>query len=261
MLYESPELELLRPTPREAYLRTMLGCIEMLRSGTTSVQDDCFFVPSPEPDIIDAVAQAYEDSGIRVRLALDQPELNELEKLPFLREILPADLCKSLSEPSGVPAPRLLELYDHLIDRWHGAADNRIKAAVSCSAPQRVSPDYFAQLDDLSLRHNLPFYAHMLETRLQRVYGEVCLNGRSLVEHTHELGLLSDRMNVIHAIWVNDRDLDLLAASGAIIAHNPNSNLRLGSGIMRWRDIHDRGSRSVLAWTRPLRMTRLTCGR
>ena len=58
MLYECPELEVLRPSPREAYLRTMLGCIEMLRSGTTSVQDDCFFVPSPEPDIIDAVAQA-----------------------------------------------------------------------------------------------------------------------------------------------------------------------------------------------------------
>ena len=67
----------------------MLGCIEMLRSGTTSVQDDCFFVPAPEPDIIDAEAQAYEDSGIRARLALDQPELSELEKLPFLRDILP----------------------------------------------------------------------------------------------------------------------------------------------------------------------------
>ncbi len=241
MLYECPELEVLRPTPREAYLRTMLGCIEMLRSGTTSVQDDCFFVPSPEPDIIDAVAQAYEDSGIRVRLALDQPELSELEKLPFLSDILPADLRKFLSEPSGVAAPRLLKLYDHLINRWHGAGDGRIKAAVSCSAPQRVSPDYFVQLDDLSLRHDLPFYAHMLETRLQRVFGEVCLNGRSLVEYTHELGLLSDRMNVIHAIWVNERDLDLLAETGATIAHNPNSNLRLGSGIMRWRDIHDRG--------------------
>lgn len=241
MLFECPELEVLRPTPREAYLRTMLGCIEMLRSGTTSVQDDCFFVPAPAPDIIDAVAQAYQDSGIRARLALDQPELSEIEKLPFLRDILPADLRQSLSVPSGVPAPRLLELYEHLISRWHGAADGRIKAAVSCSAPQRVSPDYFVQLDDLSLRHDLPFYAHMLETRLQRVYGEECLNGRSLVEYTHELGLLSDRMNVIHAIWVSDKDLDLLATSGATIAHNPNSNLRLGSGIMRWRDIHDRG--------------------
>ena len=56
MLYESPELECLRPSPREAYLRTMLGCIEMLKSGTTSVQDDCFFVPEPDEAIIDGVA-------------------------------------------------------------------------------------------------------------------------------------------------------------------------------------------------------------
>lgn len=241
MLYECPELEVLRPTPREAYLRTMLGCIEMLRAGTTSVQDDCFFVPSPEPEIIDAVAQAYVDSGMRARLALDQPELSELEKLPFLRDILPDDLRRRLSVPTGAPAPKLLESYAHLIDRWHGAEDGRIKAAVSCSAPQRVSPDYFVQLDDLSLRYDLPFYAHMLETRLQRVFGEVCLQGRSLVQYTHDLGLLSDRMNVIHAIWVDDADLDLLAASGAMVAHNPNSNLRLGSGIMRWRDMLDRG--------------------
>lgn len=241
MLYECPELEVLRPTPREAYLRTMLGCIEMLRGGTTSVQDDCFFVPSPDPDVIDAVAQAYVDSGMRARLALDQPELSELEKLPFLRDILPPDLRAQLSAPQGFAAPALLESYEHLIASWHGAADGRIKAAVSCSAPQRVSPDYFLQLDDISLRHDLPFYAHMLETRLQRVYGEECLQGRSLVQYTHDLALLSDRMNVIHAIWVDDADLDLLAASGATVAHNPNSNLRLGSGIMRWRDMQDRG--------------------
>ncbi len=241
MLYECPELEVLRPTPREAYLRTMLGCIEMLRCGTTSVQDDCFFVPEPEPEIIDAVAQAYADSGIRARLALDQPELAELDKLPFLRDLVPDALRPSLAAASGVPATRLLELYDHLIERWHGAADGRIKAAASCSAPQRVSPDYFSRLDDLSRRHDLPFYAHMLETRLQRVFGQECLNGRSLVEYTHDLGLLSERMNVIHAIWVSDRDLDLMADAGVSIAHNPNSNLRLGSGIMRWRDIHDRG--------------------
>ena len=241
MLYECPELDILRPTPREAYLRTMLGCIEMLRAGTTAVQDDCFFVPAPSPEIIDAVAQAYEDSGMRARLALDQAELSELDKLPFLRELLPVDLRRAMAAPTGAPAPELLEQYDHLIRRWHGAAAGRIKAAVSCSAPQRVSPDYFVQLDDLSMRHDLPFYAHMLETRLQRVFGEVALHGRSLVQHTDDLGLLSDRMNVIHAIWVDDTDLDLLAASGAVVAHNPNSNLRLGSGIMRWRDMQDRG--------------------
>ena len=77
MLFESPELEVLRPTPREAYLRTMLGCIEMLKNGVTSVQDDCFFVPEPDQSIIDAVIQAYIDSGMRVRFALDQPEVSE----------------------------------------------------------------------------------------------------------------------------------------------------------------------------------------
>jgi 5-methylthioadenosine/S-adenosylhomocysteine deaminase len=84
MLYESPSLEVLRPTPREAYVRTLLACMEMLRSGVTAVQDDAFFVPHPTPEIVDAVARAYEDCGIRARMALDQSNLPELAKLPYL---------------------------------------------------------------------------------------------------------------------------------------------------------------------------------
>lgn len=241
MLYESPELDVLRPTPREAYLRTMLGIIEMLKTGCTSVQDDCFFVPRPTPEIIDAVAQAYLDSGIRARLALDQPQVPELDKLPFLRDLLPDDLRQALALANGPSESELLNLYGHLIGTWHGRGNGRLKAAVSCSAPQRVTPDYFAALDDLSLKYDLPIYAHMLETKLQRVYGDTCLNGRSLVQYTDDLGLLSERMNVIHAIWVDDADMDLLALRGATVAHNPISNLRLGSGVMRWREMQDRG--------------------
>jgi cytosine/adenosine deaminase-related metal-dependent hydrolase len=65
--------------------------------------------------------------------------------------------------------------------------------------------------------------------------------GRSLVRYTADLGLLSARMNIIHAVWVDDADLDLIAASGAVIAHNPISNLRLGSGVMPFRTIAERG--------------------
>ncbi|MCU1529669.1 MAG: amidohydrolase, partial [Frondihabitans sp.] len=54
-------------------------------------------------------------------------------------------------------------------------------------------------------------------------------------------GLLSDRMNVIHAVWTDDADLDLIAGSGAVIAHNPVSNLRLGSGVAPYRRMLDRG--------------------
>lgn len=241
MLFESPALETLRPTPRQAYLRTMLGCIEMLRAGTTSVMDDCFFTPEPTVEIIDAVAQAYVDSGIRATLSLDQPELSEFEKLPFLKELAPERFHAELAGRPRLQSGDLLALYDHLISRWHGAESGRIGAAVSCSAPQRVSPGYFAALDDLSRTHDLPILAHMLETKLQRVLGHEKFGGRSLVRYTHDLGLLSERMQVIHAIWVDADDLDLIAKTGANVAHNPISNLRLGSGVMPLREMLDRG--------------------
>ena len=241
MLYESPALEALRPTPREAYIRTQLACAEMLKTGVTAVQDDAFFVPEPTPDVIDAVMQAYADSGIRATVALDEPNLAELDKLPFLAALLPGDLRAELAKPRSFGSSDLLAMYDHLISGWHGAEGGRLRAAVSCSAPQRVTVDYFHALEELSAHYGLPFYAHMLETKLQRVFGEERLDGRSLIRYVADLGLLSPRMNVIHAIWVDEPDLDLIAAAGAVIAHNPISNLRLGSGVMPFRRIRDRG--------------------
>ena len=71
----------------------------------------------------------------------------------------------------------------------------------------------------------------MLETKLQRVLGEEKY-GKSLVRYVHDLGLLDERMMVIHAIWIDERDVELLASSGCVVAHNPVCNLRLGSGVM-----------------------------
>lgn len=241
MLFESPADPALAPTPREAYLRTMLGAIEMLQRGITSVQDDAFLMPSPTPEIIDAVASAYRDSGIRATLALDQPELPEAQKLPFLDAF--GSQRAALDEPAPASAGQLLQAVDHLIGTWHGAADDRIRAAVSISAPQRVSPEYFAALNELAELHGLPLYAHLLETKTQRTLAteQARFAGRSLVRYTADLGLLRPHTNVIHAVWVDDDDLDLIAAAGATIAHNPVSNLRLGSGVMPWRAALDRG--------------------
>jgi cytosine/adenosine deaminase-related metal-dependent hydrolase len=241
MLYESPALDEAGMSPRAAYVRTMLGAMEMLRNGVTAVQDDAFFVPSPRPEIIDAVMQAYADSGIRATVALDQPNVPELEKLPFLADMLPPKLKADLAQPAPMCAEGLLECYRYLIHRWHGAADGRIKAAVSCSAPQRVTPDYFAALDELSRTHDLPFYVHMLETKLQRVLGEEKFGGRSLIRYVHDLGFLNDRLNIIHSVWVDDADIALIAEAGSVVAHNPISNMRLGSGVMPFRRLRDAG--------------------
>ncbi|SOD74820.1 5-methylthioadenosine/S-adenosylhomocysteine deaminase [Jatrophihabitans sp. GAS493] len=241
MLMESPAGAEFRATPREAYLRTMLAILQMLRTGTTAVQDDAFLMPYPEPEIIDAVMQAYADAGIRASVALDQPELPEAEKLPVMSG--DREFQRALTAPAPMNSRELLKMYDHLISNWHGAESGRLTAAVSVSAPQRVSVGYFEAIDDLSRRHNLPLFAHMLETKLQRTLARELprMGGHSLVRYTADHGLLSNRMNVIHAVWVDDADLDLIAAAGATVAHNPISNLRLGSGVMPFRRVAERG--------------------
>lgn len=243
MLYESPADPALTPTPREAYLRTMLAALEMLRTGTTTVQDDAFVMPHPTPEIIDAILQAYADSGIRASVALDQPTLTERDKLPFIGGYDDEMLQTTLDAPAPLGAEGLLEMYDHLLSTWHGAEGGRLTAAVSISAPQRVEVRYFEAIDDLSRVHGIPLFAHMLETKVQRTLmtEQKRFDGLSLVGYTDRLGLLSDRMNVIHAVWTDENDLDLIATAGAVIAHNPVSNLRLGSGVAPYRRMLDLG--------------------
>ncbi len=111
-----------------------------------------------------------------------------------------------------------------------------------------MSVEYFEALDDLSRGYGIPLFAHMLETKVQRALpcSQPRFGGRSLVQYTADLGLLSKRMNVIHAVWVDDRDLGLIADAGATIVHNPISNLRLGSGVAPYRRMRDFGIPTAL---------------
>jgi cytosine/adenosine deaminase-related metal-dependent hydrolase len=243
MLYEVPPLAegtAGAAVARLAYVRTMLGAIEMLRRGITCVHDDAFHVPVASVESVDAIMQAYADAGMRATVAIDQPNIVEYEKYPFLAELLPEAERKAMERAPRQSAAELLELYRHLIDRWHGTAEGRLGAAVSCSAPQRVTPEYFRGLSELSRRHDLPFNIHILETRLQRVLGEEKF-GKSLVRLVHDLGFLDERMMIIHAIWVDDDDIRLIAQAGCTVAHNPVCNLRLGSGVMPWYRLREAG--------------------
>ena len=240
MLYEVPPLSDALPPDRMVYVCTMLGAVEMLKHGITSVQDDTFFTPFPSPGSIDAVLSAYSDSGIRATVALDQPNIVEYEKHPFLKDLLPEDVMRRMETVPIPSSGELLALYSHLIDNWNCVHDGRIRAAVSCSAPHRVTEDYLWALADISRNLDLPFYMHVLETKVQRVFGDLHL-GRSLLQFVHDRGVLDRRTNVIHGIWLDEADLSLVAEAGAVIAHNPVCNLRLGSGIMPFRKIRDFG--------------------
>lgn len=240
MLYEVPPLSNALPDPRLPYVRTMLGSIEMLKLGITAVHDDAYYLPNPTPAAIDGIMSAYVDSGIRAVATLDQPNVVEYEKYPFLYDLLPEAIRQEMASAPIMSTADLLACYQYLIDTWHNAGDGRVRAGVSVSAPQRVTVDYFHALSDISKALDIPFNVHILETKLQRVLGEEKY-GRSLVKYVHELGLLDERMMVVHAIWVDDEDIDLLAQAGCTVAHNPVCNMRLGSGIMPWRKLRDNG--------------------
>lgn len=240
MLHEVPPLAAGGDAGRLIHVRTQLGAVEMLRRGITCVHDDAYHVPVATRESVDAVMQAYVEVGIRATVAIDQPNVPEVEKYPFLAGLLSPSQRAALDAAPRQSSAELLALYEHLIERWHGAAGGRLAAAVSCSAPQRVSDDYFRGLSALSRAHDLPFNIHILETRLHRVLGDVKY-GKSLVHHVHDLGLLDERMMVIHAIWIDAADIELLAQAGCSVAHNPVCNLRLGSGVMPWRALRDAG--------------------
>jgi len=239
MLYQGPVTGRCE-TSRFCYLRTLLGAVEMIKRGVTAVHDDHFYFPAPHAETIDGVMQAYADSGMRAVATLDQHNVVEYRKQPYLADLLPEDERRKMDEAAIPSAEDLLAAYRHLIEHWHGHNFGRLGAAVSCSAPQRVTRDYLHALSALSRQHALPFDIHLLETKPQRVLGDE-RHGGSLIGHLHKEGILDERVLAIHAVWADARDVSVLAQSGCTVAHNPISNLRIGSGVMPFAALRDAG--------------------
>jgi 5-methylthioadenosine/S-adenosylhomocysteine deaminase len=227
-------------TERFCYLRTLLAAIDMLKQGVTAVRDDPWCMPMPTAASVAGIMRAYGEVGMRAEVTLGLGTLREHDTLPFGEGELPAAIRAELDRAPIPTLGALLDLYRDSVERWHGSAGGRVKVAVTCSAPQRVAPDHMVALHDFARRHGLSFEAHVLETKTQRVAGRM-RHGQSLLQHMGSLGVLDERTVVIHAVWTDAADWRLLAERGCTVAHNPISNLRLGSGVMRFREMAELG--------------------
>lgn len=236
MLYSLPLYDYGPFSPRLLYLRTMLGAIEMLQSGVTAVQDDVSESPHMTLEGARAVRQAYADIGIRANVTCNQANLYEFEKVPYLRELLPPDELARMQQAAPMSEADILAFYREVIREWHGAANGRLRVTLSFSAPQRCTPSYMQSMFALAEEFDLPLHMHILETKTQRVTGEVFFH-KSVIQYARELDLLSPRTTIVHAIWLDDADIATMGMAGANVAHNPASNLKLGSGIMPLRKL------------------------
>ncbi len=241
MLYSCPALQYGPFSERLIYLRTMLGAAEMLHSGITSVQDDVSECPVGTVAGYNQVFKAYEDIGLRANVAMNQPTRTYVDKLPYVRELIPAEIQKEFGPATDGSGN--LALYEEIIKTWNGRSN--LKVVVSTSAPQRCSDEYLQKAYAMAEKYDLPFHTHTLETKTQRVTGYE-FYGKTIIGHVKDLGLLTDRTTIIHCVWVDDDDIAMMGQAHVNVAHNPVSNLKLGSGIMPWYKLQRAGANVVL---------------
>jgi guanine deaminase len=81
---------------------------------------------------------------------------------------------------------------------------------------------------------------HVQETRMQVVTGHLWM-GSTMVEYLDRIGFMKPKTQFIHGIWLNPREIEILARTGVTVQHNPPSNLKVGSGLAPIRALLDGG--------------------
>jgi cytosine/adenosine deaminase-related metal-dependent hydrolase len=239
MLYAYPFDPAPAPSPELVYLRTLIVATEALRNGVTCLLDDCIELPSQDHEQLAAVFRAYEDAGIRANCSGHVINKQFMDTLPYARRFLSKDLLDLFGAAPPPTTAHYLEFATEAVRRFHDTA-GRLRYVIAPSGPQRCTDDLLAAAAEFADRHDTAYHMHVLETKVQMVTGRE-LYGKSLVAHLNDIGALSHRLTMAHAIWITDEDIELMAAANCSVAHNPVCNLRIGSGVAPLRKLLSAG--------------------
>lgn len=190
---------------------TDLGILEMLRFGTTSFNDMYMHM--------DMEAEAVRDSGMRALLGHGVVDFDES--------------CSDL-------LPNIA-----LIEKWNHAADDRIRVALAPHSEGATTQKVLEKIRDAAETYKVPVHIHVSETKLD-YDGSLERRGLTPPQYLEKLGLLEFPVLAAHCVWFTDEDIDLFARRGAVILHNPISNLKLASGIAPISKMLEKGCKVTL---------------
>lgn len=194
---------------KAVYWGTMLACVEMLKSGVTAFADMYIHM--------DAVAEAAGEAGMRAVLGYGMADRGDEER-----------------------AKKELEIGLEFAEKWSGSFEGRITATLAPHAPYTCSPEFLRDVAEVSGERGLIKHIHVSETLWE--VREVRKNyGMRPVELLHSIGFLDSRTVIAHAVWLSDREIEILAKEGVSVAHCPTSNLKLSSGIARTSELLEAG--------------------
>ncbi|MDD3042370.1 MAG: amidohydrolase family protein [Methanosarcinaceae archaeon] len=192
--------------PAEAQLRaadvysgTLLACLEMIKSGTTSFADMYFFM--------DETAKAVEASGLRAALSYGMIELGDEEK-----------------------GRNELKEGRRFVRKWQGAAGGRISTMYGPHAPNTCSREFLAKVREAASEDKAGIHIHVLETEAE-LNAMKAQYGMCSVNMLEELGFFGPDVLAAHCVWLSDGDIEILNRRGVKVSHNPVSNMKLASGI------------------------------
>lgn len=214
----------------EVRARTLVGAIECLRNGITTVQDFAVLAPM-EDRYVDAILDAYAEAGIRVIFSITVRDRSQLETIPWAAELVPPELHDIVGRHTDDPDAQLAFI-ERQIDRI-GDRGGMVIWALSPSAPQRCSLHLLSGVAELAMRRQLPVYTHVYETRAQRLFvaREFPQYGGSAIEYMGSVGLLGPHVTIAHGVWPDNAEIEKLADTGTGVVLNMLSNLRLRSGV------------------------------
>lgn len=210
-------------TAADAEAAAMLGLVENLRTGATSVIDHQYIHPAP--DIDEAVCRAADRLGVRFLLARGWADRNY--------------------------DPPLMETAETVISRtetlWEGWAGHpRIRIELAPLIPWGCSDEGMGITVAASRRRGAGTHIHCAETRTE-VEMNLDERGTRHVDWLDGLGVLGPDVQLAHGVWLEDDELDLIAARGSVVVHCPTSNMYLASGIAPVAEMRRRGIPVALA--------------
>ncbi|RJR41926.1 MAG: amidohydrolase [Deltaproteobacteria bacterium] len=191
------------------YWGTKLAVAEMLLSGTTTFCDMYLWAGQ--------VAQAAAETGIRAVVG---------------------EVLYDFPSPNYGPPGAGLKYSEALCRTWRGHP--LVGVAIQPHAVYTCSPELLQQCGELAARCDTRLIIHLSETPREVADCEARY-GATPVGHLHRLGLLNSRLVADHGVVLTNADMDLLAASGAGVAHCPESNMKLASGIAPVVDLLAKG--------------------
>ncbi len=195
-------------TARDIYLAAMVSLLDNIRGGATAVIDNHYIHPEHGDD---AACQAAQETGIRYTLA---------------RGWADHDYHPAMQETPE----RIIAEMERLYHSWHGRAGGRIRVEFGPLIPWGCSEQTLLRTYELAMQWGTGIHMHTAETRAE-VEMSLQSTGKRHVEWLADLGILGPHMQLVHSVWLSDREIELVAESGAVVVHCPVSNMFLACGV------------------------------